>query len=165
MHFVRNELSFFIKYCDFPREWGERSGHRIVTLCVHCLSSEGNVSNGGELSRINILFVFVIRILMYGYAEKGVAQSVSWLCNGLQTKGVCFDSRRGKRFSLLQSGLTGSGHTQLPLQREHQTLSPERKQHGREVDHSPTSRACVQNEWSYSLISPYVFVTCIGTKL
>jgi len=37
------------------------------------------------------------------------------------------------------------------------TLSPEAKRSGREVDHSPTSRADGKHEWSYTPQIPYLY--------
>ena len=44
------------------------------------------------------------------------------------------------------------------------TLSPQVKRSGHETDHSASTSAKVNNEWSYASTSPYAFVTCTGTS-
>jgi hypothetical protein len=69
-----------------------------------------------------------------------------------------FESRQGKKFSLLHIVQTGSGVHPTSYKMGTGGFSPEVKRQGREADHSPPTSAEVKKMWIYTTTPPYVFM-------
>jgi hypothetical protein len=82
---------------------------------------------------------------------------------GLDDRG--FESRHGLGIFLFTTSSTpGLGPTQPPIQWVPRALSLGVKWPGREVDHSPSSSAVVNNAWRYTSTPPYTFMEWCSVK-
>jgi hypothetical protein len=55
--------------------------------------------------------------------------------------------------------------TRLPVESVREALTLEGKGPGREANHTPPYSAELKNEWSYTITSPYVSMSCTRTNL
>jgi hypothetical protein len=73
-------------------------------------------------------------------------------------RGREFESREGKRFSLLHIVQTGSGVHPTSYKMGTGGSFPGIKRQGRETDHSPPTSAEVKKMWIYTSTPPYLFM-------
>jgi hypothetical protein len=79
----------------------------------------------------------------------------------MDDRGSEFESRQGKKYSLLHVVQTGSGAHPAPLQWVPVVISPGVKRMGRETNHSPKTSAKVMKTWIYTYIPPYAFMVLV----